>query len=318
MNIFVSASDKDKLKADELVSFLREKDFNTSYSGDLSAGEDINKYFRKKIIKSDAHIILYTKNSINSRGIKDELIASEALQSKDDQLVIIPIIFDKIEIEHKKRKSIRINDTLDKELNNIFIILNTAKINKLKKQQERDEMNSAILESAKKYVTETKNDLERREKWFSRIAISCSIAGLIFLIIGVIIGYSIYNDNKDLFNSAQGHFWELIVSMTLKGAIIIVLLISASRYCFNLGKTYMNESLKNSDRRHALGFGEIYLERFGAQITQNDFREAFRDWNYNSKSSFLDLSSKDFDPELLSNLAKVAESINKKTVANKG
>ncbi len=69
----------------------------------------------------------------------------------------------------------------------------------------------------------------------------------------------------------------------------------------------MNESLKNSDRMHAISFGKFYLQVFGADIKQSDLKEVFKDWNTNQDSAFVRLNSNEFDPKLLQSFLKFSE-----------
>lgn len=100
-----------------------------------------------------------------------------------------------------------------------------------------------------------------------------------------------------------------IIYIILKSLFIIGLLVAASRYSFNLGKTYMNESLKNADRIHAISFGKFYLQVFGANIEPDDLKDVFKDWNTSKESPFVKLDSSEFDPQLLQAFLQFTELI---------
>lgn len=70
---------------------------------------------------------------------------------------------------------------------------------------------------------------------------------------------------------------------------------------------YMNESLKNADRKHAISFGKFYLQVYGSSVKQEDLKEVFKDWNTITESPFVKLDSADFDPKLLESFLKFVE-----------
>lgn len=75
----------------------------------------------------------------------------------------------------------------------------------------------------------------------------------------------------------------------------------------------MSESLKNSDRRHAISFGNFYLRAYGEKATWHEIKEAFQHWNIAKESAFSALNPKEFDPDFLGMAVKVARAL-----ANKG
>ena len=59
----------------------------------------------------------------------------------------------------------------------------------------------------------------------------------------------------------------------------------------------MNEAFKNSDRMHAISFGEFYLNAFSERTNWEELKEVFQHWNMDKNSSFASQSAKDFDPQ---------------------
>ncbi|MCG3741768.1 hypothetical protein [Vibrio cincinnatiensis] len=73
----------------------------------------------------------------------------------------------------------------------------------------------------------------------------------------------------------------------------------------------MNESLKNSDRLHAISFGKFYLQAYGDIVTPDDVKEVFQHWNIDKDSSFRKLGSDSFDPRIFESAIEIARVLTK-------
>lgn len=102
-----------------------------------------------------------------------------------------------------------------------------------------------------------------------------------------------------------------IILLSIKGLIGVGLLVASSKYAFSLGKSYMNESLKNSDRLHAISFGKFYLQAYGDVVTPEDVKEVFQHWNIAKDSSFRELGSDNFDPRIFESAIEIARVLTK-------
>jgi len=71
---------------------------------------------------------------------------------------------------------------------------------------------------------------------------------------------------------------------------------------FAIAKSFMVESLRNSDRVHAIKFGEFYLKTFGSEVRWQELKDAFQHWNIDLGSDFVKQNVKDFDPDILTKL----------------
>lgn len=72
----------------------------------------------------------------------------------------------------------------------------------------------------------------------------------------------------------------------LKGIIAVALLVGLAKYSFLFSSSYMQEALKNADRRHAINFGKFYLESYGAAADWAQVKEAFEHWNISGTNAF--------------------------------
>jgi hypothetical protein len=68
----------------------------------------------------------------------------------------------------------------------------------------------------------------------------------------------------------------------------------------------MSESLKCSDRIHAIGFGKFYLKAYGEKATWLELKEVFQHWNIDRSSTFAALDSSQIDPQIIALISNVA------------
>jgi len=164
-------------------------------------------------------------------------------------------------------------------------------------------LKNSILESAQTFVDESIMELKERERelkqnarfWY--ICTFCTLAGSI----GVSFWF-FYSLNSTALESTGS-----IVLAIIKSVFIVGLLIALARYSFMLGKTYMNESLKNADRIHAINFGKFYMQVYGAKVEPKELKEVFKDWNMYQESPFNQLNGKDFDPEIWQKMVELMQ-----------
>jgi hypothetical protein len=100
-----------------------------------------------------------------------------------------------------------------------------------------------------------------------------------------------------------------IVQITIASLIVIGLLGALARFAFVLGKSFMVESLRNSNRRHAISYGQFYLRAFGDKALWSEIKDAFQFWNIDIGSSFLAQKPGDIDPQIFKTAVGIAYAI---------
>ena len=95
--------------------------------------------------------------------------------------------------------------------------------------------------------------------------------------------------------------------MAIASTIGVGLTLAFSRLSFTLGKAHMVEALRNADRKHAISYGEFYLNAKGKDIDWSELKEAFQHWNIDKGSAFSLQNSDDFDPKLLEKALELAK-----------
>ncbi|TNP60755.1 hypothetical protein FIB39_22935, partial [Escherichia coli] len=78
---------------------------------------------------------------------------------------------------------------------------------------------------------------------------------------------------------------QLIYIFT-RGLVGIAILSWLSYICLSNSKKYTHESIRRKDRRHALMFGQVFLQIYGSTATKEDAIEVFKDWNISGDSAF--------------------------------
>lgn len=174
-------------------------------------------------------------------------------------------------------------------------------------EEENDQKRreAELQKEASDFVAERLDKLERRERGLKKTGFSWHIGGFALLILGMILPLWLFEKQA----SENNESLEFFVYNLLKGFILVGLLIAGSKYAFNLGKSFLNESIRTSNRRHAISFGEFYLKVYGSQVEKEDLKEVFKDWNTAEDSLFSKIQSSEYDPKLLKSLGSLMKNI---------
>lgn len=156
------------------------------------------------------------------------------------------------------------------------------------------------------FIKGTLDRLEKNERRNRIMAYICYIASCICLAFAVL--FSLHRTDI-VFQIKE---WQMVMSKTISGVLTLVLILALGRLLFILGKSFMVEAIRNSDRIHAISFGEFYLNAYGKVATRDEVREAFGNWNIDNGSSFILQSPKDYDPQILENLVLAVEALKDK------
>ncbi|EPS3433218.1 hypothetical protein [Vibrio alginolyticus] len=189
----------------------------------------------------------------------------------------------------------------EKQLESAFV--------ELEQERERytEESRKQIESKSQNYVNTALTGLESKENSFHFLAKMWSglgavsiVMGVLFVIISTFYGANTYHD-------ATGYTWTYFLYVTFRGLIVVAMFIALARYAFIFSNSYMHESLKNSERRHAINFGKFYLEAYGANANWEQVKEAFQHWNISSDSAFTKKNTSDFDPKVMENVIELSK-----------
>jgi hypothetical protein len=154
------------------------------------------------------------------------------------------------------------------------------------KEQFEADFQSRMESKAAEYVDTALASLRTSEDRFDRIGSSWARAGLLAVLLGLILAYSLATEATEKIVSNKDISWSLILFFGTKGAILLGLVVSIVRLCVRLARNYMQESLKSAERRHAINYGKFYLSVFGAGTDGEKLKDVFAHWNISSTSAF--------------------------------
>lgn len=161
--------------------------------------------------------------------------------------------------------------------------------------------------------------LEKKEKDFSGKAKEWNNNGSISLGLAILsaIGALVYGGFA--FNSAakENIDWFFFSFLLLKGLVIVSLFGAFAKHAYNIGNAYMHESLKRSDRMHAINFGKLYLEVYGNDVSQSDMKSIFENWNLDNNSAFTKVQRASFEPKIVEQISEMIKSISSVAQTNK-
>jgi ribosomal protein L12E/L44/L45/RPP1/RPP2 len=157
--------------------------------------------------------------------------------------------------------------------------------------------------------------LKEKERIFSDKAATWNFQGSISLGLAIAsaVGALIYGGFE--FNSAakENIDWFFFSFLLLKGLIIVSLFGAFAKHAYNTGNAYMHESLQRSDRMHAINFGKLYLEVYGNDVTQNDMKSIFENWNMSSDSAFTKIPASNFEPKVVEQVTQMIKAVSTAT-----
>ncbi len=208
-------------------------------------------------------------------------------------------------------QGIMLNGTTEKDSKTVAreldIAINSFYGKQIAIEEEEKEVKDKIESTAPEYIQQTLSDLKSKESNMKMYAVIWYTIGFIALLAGV--AATIWLSDSGLDNFGEKENWSKTIFFAIKSALIIILLIASSKYSFNLGKSYMNETMKIADRIHAISFGKFYLQVFNKRIEAEELKDIFRDWNISTQSSFMGSKSEEFDPKILEKLSQIIDKI---------
>ncbi|MFN7835522.1 MAG: hypothetical protein ACK5NY_07020 [Burkholderiaceae bacterium] len=186
---------------------------------------------------------------------------------------------------HRQAETEALRTHLQNEIANREAKLQQALV-ELQQEKERynEESRKKIERTSKDYVVDALDTLDKKEKEFHRISKVWSGIGAGALIAGV--GLFAYISVSSTVALPASISWEFITFSVFKGLVAIALLAGLAKYSFLFSSSYMQEALKNADRRHAINFGKFYLESYGAAADWSQVKEAFEHWNITGANAF--------------------------------
>lgn len=313
MKVFISYSHQDREKALQVYQHLKENDFEVLGDFDLKLGDNLFYSLNNMLLQADAVICLITSNYNRSNFATKELLTAYTYQMAKRTPQLVPVLFKGAKMPYELRDAIYLEaneETFENVLIKIMARLNVLRVEKENKQRVAEEEREVLQVSLSQFIEKTMNRLQENELKNKRLSYLCYISSSIFVIVAIL--FSLFKTNTIL----EMTEWQIAISKTVSGTLTLLLILALSRLMFVLGKSFMVESIRNSDRIHAISFGEFFLNAYGNVATRDEVREVFGNWNIDNGSSFITQSPKDYDPQLVENFINALNAL--KNAATKG
>ena len=275
----------------------------------LKIGENFKSVLDAELLKADAVVMLITKYYTESKFASKEAATAYAYSEAGKEIKLLPIVFDEGQLPSFLDSILYLpvrNDDFEDVSIKLFASLNLLREDKESLKRTTEEETATFKVSMSAFIKETLDRLEKNERRNRIMAYICYIASCICLAFSVL--FSLHRTNI-VFQIKE---WQMVVSKTISGVLTLVLILALGRLLFILGKSFMVEAIRNSDRIHAISFGEFYLNAYGKVATRDEVREVFGKWNIDNGSSFISQSPKDYDPQILENLVLAVEALKDK------
>ena len=299
---------------DEIVLNLASQG-NQVTSREIGSIPELSKSMLNEILDYDVIILLISdvigENYLNNA---DQII--KAVLETDDKLFISvqregnSVGFNRETV--RKARMMRYKDESSSAIDRILIqingSINSLLSDRIGKKEQAKVVRENIENSKTKFIENTTKGLENRERKFKSNATLWYMARFASIAFG--IGVATLLTYLGVNNLTTKNDWSLVTFYTIKSLLIIILLISLSKYAFSLARSNMSESLRIADRLHAISFGEFFLNVFNEQINPAELKDIFRDWNINNQSnSFSTQSTSDYDPKIIEKWIEIVDKI---------
>jgi hypothetical protein len=267
------------------------------------------KSWRDQILVSlstvDVLVPILSKALLGNNWAMEELSYAREFAADRNYPLIIPVVIENIQLPSTIDRYLCIIDHENKYQDTaiqINQIIRSHQFQEKKKKEERKEIQQKVESSAASFISNALKDLTEQEKSYKRTAGFWYGLAYLSLLASITFAFlkAYYNNNHPITS-------ESLLQTTIIGIVLLGLIITLSKYAFTLGKSYMIESIRNADRRHAISFGEFYLKAYGDQCSREEIINVFKDWNIDKGSFFINQQSADLDPHFLKIISDVVK-----------
>lgn len=293
---------------------LQSNGFNVIWDSKVPLGMDYEECLSDEIANVDVVIAVFDRrirsnNANNDSSINKEISVAYARQlaSKNGRPIIIPIVFgDRSEVPDfiRNKQGIYLNDPYIYEQKDSPLFYDVMdrllfQLNYYKEKIKIDEEGNIIAQeriekSINKHLSGVLKRLkknEKRQRIYACILYSISGGVLLFTIVIAILLLV-----KIDFTNINIKEFSLVGLLCL---FIVYLSISLSKFLFILAKSFMVESIRCSDRIHAISFGKFYIDAFDEKVSRDEIINIFTTWNIdNGATTFRNQSVEDYDPKI--------------------
>lgn len=316
--IYISTDQEGSEIQSMIVKMLSENHQILKYN--VEVGSEWKKSIKSTLTKADVIVAIITERFMHSKWSESELNTIISYAKNNSKKLFIPIVIGQIDLPPLLRdiKSICLEPREINAVDNVIDEIDRAIDAHLGEVIANDEVveqkRVKFENSAAEYIEEALSELKERERSLNSKSQFWYWMGYGAIAVGVISAGVLALVNLSSFSDSSR--WDLVTFTAFKSVFLVGLLLALAKYSFTLGKSFMDQSLKNSDRIHAISFGKFYLQAFGDRATPDEMKEVFQHWNISSDNSFSGLNSEMIEPKILEaalNLMNAVKSNDKKT-----
>lgn len=285
--IYLSYSHRDSDYVRRLAEALKQIGQDPFYAEDsLTPGEKFQSVLSENLRDAAAIVFVLSASSLESRYVMTEMGAALGYFEERGRPAVIPIVIDASELPPQV-SHIHALFAADRAPEDVALEIASAVERVVGRAQAREERKLEIRErvesTAAKFIETSLFELRKRESRYQTAAYVWY--GIAYLSLAAGLGIALW---RALGVSGHLSSWIEFAGFAAVGAVVLGLLIAVARFAFMLGKSFMVEALRNSDRIHAISFGEFYLRAFPDKLEWAQVKDAFQHWNIDKGSSFLD------------------------------
>lgn len=307
--IYISYSHQDSDYVRSLARAIRALGHEPFFSEEsLTPGQPYKAVLSKNLREADGIIFVVSASSLESRYVMTEIGAALGYFEERGRPLPLPVVIDgsalPTQIDHIHAILAK-DKTPDEVALDIVGAIERLAGREQAREERKEEVRSRVETNAAIFIAKSLKELRNREDQYRLWAKVWYGAAYLSLAIGLCT--AVWRAT-----TLPGHLsnWVDLAGFIAIGAVILGLLVAAARFAFMLGKSYMVEALRNSDRIHAISFGEFYLRAFPDQLDWAQVKDAFQHWNIDNGSSFLGQTAQDFDTEVFKTAIAIAGVLN--------
>ncbi|MDR7145171.1 hypothetical protein [Rhizobium sp. BE258] len=306
--IYLSFDKVDKIVADELAKSLAEYGHVVAYDNVWPRPTaQMASDFKGSLGQADVYIPLFSSNTPQGSPLISELGYVMGRYGKGD-ILILPILIGTSDAalapDLRGLRFIRA-DRVDMAVQHALTGIEFFERERRQKTERLEEVKQDVSD----FVTDAIAQQQTYESYHRNWAIFWYFAGVLFLL--AVLGLTAFSIHTILTagDKVAQQSYILPISLLILNIVMVGVFAALAKYAYSLGKSYMSESLKSSDRIHAIQFGKFFLKAYGEKLTPPEVKDAFQHWNIDRNSTFSTLDPAHIDPQIYSLITQLVSAI---------
>ncbi|MDO1580618.1 toll/interleukin-1 receptor domain-containing protein [Rhizobium oryzicola] len=305
--IYVSYTMRDDKFAQALMTSLRAAGHEITIEGArLTPGINWRQELNQGLKAAEVFIILISESTMHSQFPMMELGTARAYAETSGKMLILPVVLGELTLPTivQDIQVIFARDRPPSDLvADIDIAISAFEGRRAAQEEQQKELAQVVQGNLAEFVDEAIKTQQEYEKAHKASAQRWYLIGYASLLLGLLttayLAYSVIRA------TATAPDYARTISISLLNVIAIAILAALARYAYSLGKSYMSESLKSSDRIHAIQFGKFFLRAYGSKANSAEIREVFQHWNIDRTSTFSSLDASQIDPQIVNMVIQI-------------